>query len=128
MDRPQWRPDRRVMLPTGCFWAELKATGEKPTPAQLREHNRMRKMGERVEVLDSYVQIDEVLGKMSITKEGYEQLFQKYDLSNLENYHALNGLVLGATESWGYKVYLHQQQIIDDLKIAIEVTKIGVSK
>lgn len=55
-------PDRIVMLPNNTFWAELKATGKKPTAAQIREHKRMRDMGQRVEVIDSIEQIEELLG------------------------------------------------------------------
>ncbi|WP_173911074.1 VRR-NUC domain-containing protein [Acinetobacter sp. Marseille-Q1618] len=54
-------PDRIVMLPENSFWAELKATGEKPAKAQLREHERMRNMGQRVEIIDSIERIDELL-------------------------------------------------------------------
>lgn len=54
-------PDRRVMLPGHCFWVELKASGEKPSAAQLREHTRMRTMGEQVFVADSIEQINELL-------------------------------------------------------------------
>lgn len=65
-------PDRLVMLPEGfgaymeykpgrTTWIELKAPGKKPEPHQLREHARMRKMGQRVEVVDSYARVDEVL-------------------------------------------------------------------
>ncbi|RZG66528.1 VRR-NUC domain-containing protein [Acinetobacter bouvetii] len=55
-------PDRIVMLPNNTFWAELKAPKEKPTAAQSREHERMRKMGQRVEVIDSIEQIEELIG------------------------------------------------------------------
>lgn len=83
-------PDRLVMLPekttkpSGGFggklladmsyrpgqtiWVELKAPGKAAkfpsSPherAQHREHERMRKMGQRVEVIDSYEQIEELL-------------------------------------------------------------------
>lgn len=54
-------PDRRVMLPGNCFWAEIKAPNKTPTAAQLREHARMRAAGERVEVIDSYERVEEVL-------------------------------------------------------------------
>lgn len=43
------------------IWIELKAPGVAPEPHQLREHERMRKMGQRVEVVDSYARVDEVL-------------------------------------------------------------------
>ncbi|MEX5367426.1 VRR-NUC domain-containing protein [Acinetobacter haemolyticus] len=55
-------PDRIVMIPENTFWAELKATCEKPTAAQIREHKRMRNMGQRVEVIDSIERIEELLG------------------------------------------------------------------
>lgn len=58
-------PDRLVMLPFKPFhdtvraqWVELKAPGKKPEPHQLREHERMRAMGQRVLVIDSLELID----------------------------------------------------------------------
>jgi len=61
-------PDRLVMLPHRTVWIELKAEGLAAffphTPherQQHREHERMRAMGQRVVVVDSYQGIDEVL-------------------------------------------------------------------
>lgn len=66
-------PDRIVMLPeknpalgtafnnNNTIWVELKAPGEKCRPHQIREHERMRRMGQRVEVVDSFEGVDEVL-------------------------------------------------------------------
>lgn len=69
-------PDRLVMLPAvktkinGIYemcsspktiWVELKAPGKKAEPHQLREHERMRKMGQRVVVIDSLAGVDEIL-------------------------------------------------------------------
>ena len=55
-------PDRRVMLPNRMpSWIEVKAPGKKPESHQLREHNRMRKLGELVEVIDSYEAVDNLL-------------------------------------------------------------------
>lgn len=58
-------PDRLVMLPSllldRTIWIELKAPGEKAKPHQAREHARMRAMGQRVEVIDSFEGVDEVL-------------------------------------------------------------------
>lgn len=54
-------PDRLVLIKDNSFWAELKAPGEKPTPAQAREHERMRRMGQRIEVIDSIERIQELL-------------------------------------------------------------------
>lgn len=54
-------PDRLVMLPGNTVWAELKAPGEKARPSQLREHERMRAMGQRVVVIDSIEGVEELL-------------------------------------------------------------------
>lgn len=68
-------PDRLVMLPRGwsrtywstgdTIWVELKATGKKPEPHQLREHKRMQAKGQRVEVIDSLEGVDKLLGGAS---------------------------------------------------------------
>jgi hypothetical protein len=51
-----------VMLPSGrVIWVECKAPGEIPEPHQDREHERMRRVGQIVEVVDSFERIDEVL-------------------------------------------------------------------
>lgn len=55
-------PDRRVMLPDRPpVWVELKATGKKAEPHQVREHNRMRRLGELVEVIDSIEGVEALL-------------------------------------------------------------------
>jgi len=54
-------PDRLVMLPGRAVWAELKAPGERCRPHQIREHERMRRMGQIVVVVDSFEGVDEVL-------------------------------------------------------------------
>jgi hypothetical protein len=66
-------PDRLVMLPglapdemgyqypDRTIWVELKAPGEKAKPHQVREHERMRALGQRVVVIDSMEGVDEVL-------------------------------------------------------------------
>lgn len=54
-------PDRIVMLNGKVIFIELKAPGEKAKPHQVREHERMRRMGQRVEVVDSCERVDEVL-------------------------------------------------------------------
>jgi len=63
-------PDRLVMLPFDArafksqdftIWIELKASGVKPEAYQLREHERMRKMGQRVVVIDSIEGVEELL-------------------------------------------------------------------
>jgi hypothetical protein len=58
-------PDDRVMLPGQCFWAECKAPDASMNTArvraQLREHKRMRDLGETVHLFDSFASIDKVL-------------------------------------------------------------------
>lgn len=65
-------PDRLVMLPStadanglayvACtIWVELKAPGEKPQPHQQREHDRMRRMGQVVVVIDSIQGVEDLL-------------------------------------------------------------------
>lgn len=51
-------PDRRVMHPKRCAWVECKRPGAKARPGQLREHERMRALGEDVVVLSSYEEVD----------------------------------------------------------------------
>lgn len=50
-----------LTLPGRTIWVELKAPGEKPESHQLREHERMRKMGQRVVVIDSIEGVEELL-------------------------------------------------------------------
>lgn len=73
-------PDRVVMLPNGfailadspvpgeTIWIEVKPPGGAATfpknaheRKQAREHRRMRAMGQRVEVVDSFERIEEIL-------------------------------------------------------------------
>ena len=55
-------PDRLLMLPAGVLvWVELKAPGKKPEPHQIREHVRMRRMGQRVAVIDSLEGVDALM-------------------------------------------------------------------
>ena len=56
-------PDRMVLMPGGVIvFVELKATGSRPKAHQLREHTRMRSLGQTVVVLDSTLAIDALLG------------------------------------------------------------------
>jgi hypothetical protein len=55
-------PDRRVLLPGKTpVWVELKAPGVAPEAHQIREHNRMRRLGELVEVIDSIEGVEGLL-------------------------------------------------------------------
>ncbi|MBC8954889.1 VRR-NUC domain-containing protein [Xenorhabdus sp. PB62.4] len=54
-------PDRIVILPNGrVIFVECKAPGGKPRPDQLREHERLRVLGQEVVVLDSK-NVEEIL-------------------------------------------------------------------
>lgn len=47
-------PDRLVLWPGGrAEFVELKAPGKKPTLQQMREHERLRRLGFEVSVVDS---------------------------------------------------------------------------
>lgn len=47
-------PDRIVFLPEGVvFFVELKAFGKKPRPLQRAAHRMLRKLGQKVYVIDS---------------------------------------------------------------------------
>jgi hypothetical protein len=57
-------PDRLVMLCGRMDWVELKRPGEKAKPHQVREHERMRRLGgQKVFVLDCYEDIDVFLAR-----------------------------------------------------------------
>jgi hypothetical protein len=56
-------PDRIVLWPHGDMeFVELKAPGQKPTPLQAREHEKLRKLGYLVSVLDSIDAVRKWLG------------------------------------------------------------------
>jgi len=48
-------------IPAERFLVEVKAPGKKPRVSQLREHTELRRYGWRVEVVDCFSQVDEVL-------------------------------------------------------------------
>lgn len=55
-------PDRICLLPGGCiFFAEIKTTKQKPKKLQLFWHTKLRKLGFRVEVIDTSEQIENIL-------------------------------------------------------------------
>lgn len=52
-------PDRLVQLPRNRIWfVECKATGQKPTEGQARDHEKRRARGHAVFVVDSYESVD----------------------------------------------------------------------
>jgi hypothetical protein len=55
-------PDRLVFLPAGrLVIVETKAPGKKPTPLQIRQHERLRALGQLVAVVDSKEKVDNLL-------------------------------------------------------------------
>ena len=56
-------PDR-LILAKGGIYVELKAPGKEPRENQLREHEKMRAVGIRVEVIDSLEGVDELVGEI----------------------------------------------------------------
>jgi hypothetical protein len=63
---PQRRsvPDRIITFSGRVLFIELKATGKKPTEAQVRDHDRRRAVGALVYWLDSTQQVDWMLGAL----------------------------------------------------------------
>ena len=54
-------PDRLCVVPGEVFFVECKATGEVATPAQLREHERLRNLDQWVYVVSSKYAIDKII-------------------------------------------------------------------
>ena len=55
-------PDRICLgYPAVIFFVECKRPGKEPTPAQAREHARLRKLGFRVEVANTHSQVDDLV-------------------------------------------------------------------
>lgn len=58
-------PDRLILLPVGKIaFAELKATGKKPSPLQIARHKALMNLGFRVFIIDSAEQIKTILDEM----------------------------------------------------------------
>lgn len=67
--RPKYGSDH---VPPSVVFVELKRPGEKPTPAQVRDHNRRRALGFVVEVLDSIESVDAWLRSPIITQRYHQ--------------------------------------------------------
>ena len=65
---PQRRsvPDRLITFSGRVLFVELKATGKKPTEAQVRDHERRRAAGAEVVWLDSKEGVEEVVYSLNI--------------------------------------------------------------
>lgn len=62
-------PDRQIVLPDGMVvWAEIKSRGKKPTPLQERRHEQLRRLGHRVDIIDSPESIDHLMYDLSAFK------------------------------------------------------------
>ena len=58
-------PDRICIFHTGLvLWVELKSTGDKPTPMQLREKQRLLERGHRYEIIDSFGRLTAVMDEI----------------------------------------------------------------
>jgi hypothetical protein len=59
-------PDRLVLMPGGraCF-AELKSTGENPTPTQVKRHDQLRRLGFVVAVIDTSELLEDFMGGLA---------------------------------------------------------------
>jgi hypothetical protein len=63
---PQRRsvPDRLITFGGRVLFVELKATGKKPTEAQVRDHERRRAAGAEVVWLDSKAGVEGIMGNL----------------------------------------------------------------
>lgn len=60
-------PDRICVFPDGrVVFVELKAPGRKPSPAQMREHARLREYGQKVVVVDSIEGVEHLMPRTNI--------------------------------------------------------------
>ncbi len=58
-------PDRLVCLPGGCVaFVELKAPGKVPRPLQRGQQEFLKRLGFRVEVIDSKQRVDDFMVSM----------------------------------------------------------------
>lgn len=70
-------PDRLCLFPFGkLVFVELKRHGAKPRPLQIRQIDKIRKLGFRVEVIDSEQGIQELIGSIGAKnkKEDYDNV------------------------------------------------------
>ena len=70
-------PDRLCLFPFGeLVLIELKRHGAKPRPLQIRQIKKIRKLGFRVEVIDSEQGIQELISSIGAEnkKEDYENV------------------------------------------------------
>ena len=57
-------PDRLCLFPNGkIVFVELKSTGRKPRKIQISVHNKLRKLGFRVEVIDTIEEVERIINE-----------------------------------------------------------------
>ena len=60
-------PDRLIVLPSGnVVWVELKSLRRRPSRIQLARIGELRRIGHRVEVIDSKAGIDELINSLTL--------------------------------------------------------------
>lgn len=58
-------PDRMILLPGGkIIFAELKAPGKKPSPVQKLQHEKIRKLGFEVLIIDNKTAVDDMISRI----------------------------------------------------------------
>lgn len=58
-------PDRMVLMPhSKIVFVELKTTGQKPRRIQVFMHDKLRKLGFRVEIIDRLDKIDDFINSI----------------------------------------------------------------
>lgn len=57
-------PDRLIMTNAISVWVEVKAPGKAPRPGQEREHQRMRRVSQKVITIDSKDGVDQFIKEL----------------------------------------------------------------
>jgi hypothetical protein len=53
-------PDRLIIIPNDIYFVEFQAPGEKPRPLQQFVINKLRSLGAKVYVIDSFTQLPNI--------------------------------------------------------------------
>lgn len=64
-------PDRCVLMPGGiCHWVELKTTGARARKMQSYRHEQLRRLGFRVEVIDTSDKLNQFINSLYGISDG----------------------------------------------------------
>lgn len=64
-------PDRLIMTNAISVWVEVKAPGKEPRAGQEREHQRMRRVGQKVVTIDTKEGVDQFIKELREVNRAY---------------------------------------------------------